>query len=58
MNKIAAIYARVSTKEADRDKAANQVDDLEAFAESEGYEVIAVFKDDGISAYKDVERPA
>jgi len=54
----AAIYARISQKDADRDKAQGQVDDLMAFAEAEGYEVVSTFVDDGLSAYKGVERPA
>ena len=52
----AAIYARISQK-VDRDKVADQVAQCRAHAVTRGYEVVAVFEDDGISALGGKVRP-
>jgi site-specific DNA recombinase len=53
----AAIYARISQTKEDRDKVADQIAQCRRLAKSRGYEVVAVFQDDGISAMGDNERP-
>jgi site-specific DNA recombinase len=50
--KKAAIYARISKADSDVDKVENQIAELRKLAKSSGYDVIAVFEDDDISAYK------
>ena len=50
--KKAAIYARISKADSDVDKVENQIAELRKLAKSSGYEVVAVFEDDDISAYK------
>jgi DNA invertase Pin-like site-specific DNA recombinase len=50
--KRAAIYARISKADSEVDKVDNQVKELKKLAKSSGYEVVAVFEDDDISAYK------
>lgn len=58
MKKRAAIYARISQKEAGVDKVENQIDEMRKFAEMRGFTVAEVFSDDDISAYKGLkERP-
>ena len=54
----AALYCRISRADADVPKVENQERQLRALAAQHGYEVVVVFTDDGISAYKvEVERP-
>jgi site-specific DNA recombinase len=50
--KKAAIYARISKADSEVDKVENQISELRKLAKSSGYEVVAVFEDDDISAYK------
>lgn len=51
----AVIYARVSVREEDIN---NQVQNIKAWAEKNGYEVVAVFKDEAITGASDpLERP-
>lgn len=50
--KKAAIYARISKADSDVDKVENQIAELKKLAKSSGYEVVAIFEDDDISAYK------
>lgn len=50
--KRAAIYARISKSDPGVDKIENQVSELEKLAVASGYEVVATFTDDDISAYK------
>lgn len=50
--KKAAIYARISKADSEVDKVENQILELRKLAKSAGYEVVAVFEDDDISAYK------
>ena len=50
--KRAAIYARISKADSDVDKVSNQVAELRKIAKNAGYEVVAVFEDDDVSAYK------
>ena len=50
--KRAAIYARISKADSEVDKVENQISELRKLAKSSGYEVVAVFEDDDISAYK------
>ena len=49
--KRAAIYARISQADKEVDKVENQISEMRKFAESNGYEVVAVHQDDDISAY-------
>ena len=51
-SRTAVIYARISEKEDGVDKVANQVDRLRGLAQREGYEVVGIFADDDVSAYK------
>lgn len=53
----AAIYARISETDDRYDKVSAQVKACRDLAKREGYTVAAVFQDDGISAYKDTNRP-
>jgi site-specific DNA recombinase len=50
--KRAAIYARISKADSDVDKVENQITELKKLAKRAGYEVVGVFEDDDISAYK------
>jgi site-specific DNA recombinase len=50
--KKAAIYARISKADSEVDKVENQISELRKLAKNSGYEVVAVFEDDDISAYK------
>jgi DNA invertase Pin-like site-specific DNA recombinase len=50
--KRAAIYARISKADSETDKIENQVAELKKLASSAGYDVVAVFEDDDISAYR------
>lgn len=54
----AAIYARISQSDPKVEKTANQVARCQELAEREGYEVVAVFVDDGISAFTGKARPS
>jgi len=54
--KAAASYARISEKK-ERDKVADQHEQNAAHAKARGYEIVAKFQDDGISAMGDKERP-
>ncbi|MFP1601900.1 recombinase family protein [Microbacterium sp. 2216-1] len=55
--KTAAIYARISLKDRDVPKTAQQVEQCRKMAETFGYDVTRVYEDDGISGYSaDVER--
>lgn len=54
----AAIYARASTEDQVASSIPAQVDECRAHAASLGLDVVAEFKDEGLSAYKDVERPS
>jgi len=53
--KRAAIYARISEAKDNVDKVANQVDELRKFAIKNKYDVVEVFRDNDISAYKGKE---
>jgi site-specific DNA recombinase len=56
--KSAAIYARISQKDDLVDKVENQILEMTKFAESFGYQVVEIFSDDDISAYKgEKDRP-
>lgn len=56
--KTAAIYARISKADKTVPKTEQQIAQCQALAEANGYEVIKVYEDDGLSAFKeDVERP-
>lgn len=50
--KRAAIYARISKSDPGVDKVENQIVELRKLAQQQGYEVVAEFSDDDISAYK------
>lgn len=50
--KRAAIYARISKADSEVDKVENQISELRKLAKNVGYEVVSVFEDDDISAYK------
>jgi len=50
--KRAAIYARISKADSEVDKVDNQIKELKKLAKASGYEVVEVFEDDDISAYK------
>lgn len=50
--KRAAIYARISKADSEVDKVENQVKELKKLAKTLGYNVVAVFEDDDLSAYK------
>lgn len=50
--KRAAIYARISKADPGVDKIENQISELEKLAAASGYEVVATFVDDDISAYR------
>ena len=55
----AAIYTRISQVVEDVDKTANQEAEVRELATASGYEVVEVFEDDDISAYKGkAERPS
>jgi site-specific DNA recombinase len=54
----AAIYARISETDRNVLAIADQVSNLRALAEREGCEVVAIFSDDGISAWSGKLRPA
>ena len=54
--KRAASYARISEKK-ERDKVGDQHAQNAAHAKARGYEIVAKFQDDGISALGDKERP-
>lgn len=54
---VAAIYARISQSDPKVEKTADQVKRCRALADREGYEVAAVFVDDGISAFTGKARP-
>jgi len=56
----AAIYARISqNREGDENKTRRQIDRCTALAEVRSYEVVGVYEDDDISAYRGAkERPA
>jgi len=54
MKDKAAIYLRVSTDVQDEE---NQLKDCRDLCESEGWEIVEIFRDHGISAYKDIDRP-
>jgi site-specific DNA recombinase len=58
MNSSAVIYARRSIAQEDGASTGRQVKDLEAHAAALGLTVAGTFVDEGISGYKDVERPA
>ena len=54
----AALYSRISVSDERVDKASNQLADCRTLCERVGYEVVAEFADDGLSAFKDdVDRP-
>ncbi len=53
----AAIYARISIKEPNTPKVANQIEDCERLAQARGFEVVDTFVDDGISASGGKNRP-
>jgi len=55
--KRAAIYARISETGKDRDKVADQIAMCRRMASRRGYEVVATFQDDGISALGSKARP-
>lgn len=56
--KRAAIYARISQADVGVDKTDNQEKELRAIADASGYDVVAVFVDDDISAFEGKnERP-
>jgi site-specific DNA recombinase len=55
--RTAAIYARISETVERRDKVADQIAQCERLAERRGYEIVRVYKDDGISALGGKERP-
>lgn len=50
--KRAVIYARISKADSEVDKVENQINEMRGLAKSQGYEVVAVYSDDDISAYK------
>jgi site-specific DNA recombinase len=50
--KRAAIYARISKSDPGVDKIENQISELRKLALASGYEVVATFTDDDISAYR------
>lgn len=52
--KKAAIYARISKADSDVDKVENQISELRKLAKGAGYDVVAIFEDDDISAYKGI----
>lgn len=56
--KTAAIYCRISLKDEAVPKVEQQEEQCLKLAEAFGYDVVKVYTDDGISAFKDVERPA
>ena len=53
----AAIYVRISETDAQFDKAASQEALCRTFAQRNGYDVVQVYVDDGISGYKFKGRP-
>jgi site-specific DNA recombinase len=53
----AAVYARISETDDRYDKVSAQVKACRDLAKREGYTVVEVFKDDGIGAFKDTNRP-
>ena len=53
----AALYARISETKDDHDSVATQETNLRALADREGYEVVGLYMDDGISAYSGKPRP-
>lgn len=58
MQKRAAIYARISQSDPSVEATADQEKRCRILAEREGYEVVAVHADDGISAFTGKTRPA
>lgn len=50
--RTAVIYARISEKDDTVDKVANQVESLQKLATREGYDVVEIFSDDGVSAFR------
>jgi site-specific DNA recombinase len=53
----AAIYARISQNDVKVPAIENQIKNLEALAEAEGYTIVHVYSDDGISAWSGKKRP-
>jgi site-specific DNA recombinase len=53
----AALYARISQKDADVPAVENQLANLRALAATEGYTIVGEYKDDGLSGYSGIERP-
>jgi site-specific DNA recombinase len=55
----AAIYARLSQAKSreQSDSIKNQISALTKLAENRGYEIVGIYTDDGISAFKRIERP-
>lgn len=56
---LAVAYARVSTEDQAKKHLSipEQMKEMEAFAAANGYRIARTFKDEGISAYRDTERP-
>lgn len=57
LDKRAAIYCRISETDEKVDKVERQREVCEAFAAKHSYQVVGIYEDDGISAFKDVQRP-
>lgn len=53
----AALYARISETKDDHDSIATQEANLRALADREGYQIVGLYADDGISAYSGKPRP-
>ncbi|WP_201466002.1 recombinase family protein [Janibacter melonis] len=52
MKPRAAIYCRISESDLHVDKPENQLRDCKRLCDEAGYEVVATYRDDGVSAYK------
>ncbi|MDN3443391.1 recombinase family protein [Microbacterium sp. APC 3901] len=56
--KKAAIYARISAKDEKVPKTAQQIEQCRKLAAENGYEVVSIYEDDGISAFNGTDRAA